>query len=621
MSGRTTDTTTLRDFWRVLRRRRWWVLVPTIVMLHLAIAMTVTQDEVYSARSSVLIQAQPGESLFGSAAAVEANRVGTAITLLEGEAVAIEAQRILGLDRPLPPVAGTAAQDSPVVTVSVEAGDPETAAEAANAYAGALIAVRKQQAIAGLDAASTGLQVQITDLDERIASLDAQLVDARAETTAAVEEREAEIDALEAQITELQRQQIELNVNPSLTTAQQVQQQTLALQITTLQDQVAGLRDDIAELNRTDYAVLERARQRLDDQRAEFAQRDDQLSVDMVLATGAAQIVGPATVPSQRDQPKPVTNVITGLLAGLIIGMAAAFLRDYFDDSITSPADLGQLDADLPLLAVVPAMQRNRADPSGIAPPGSLAIEAFRSLRTNVEFLSVDRHLRVLEVVSAGPSEGKTTVGSNLAVVLAQAGHSVVLVDADLRSPRVHRVFAIDNGVGLSNNLTGEAVDFTLQPVSAQLSVLTAGPIPPNPNELLSGKRMRAVMEELRARFDYVIVDTSPVLAVADALSISQFVDGVILVARSGHTGAAPLNQALAAMSQIGAPLVGVVLNRVKPRDAMTDGYTYGSDYGNTSGPAKKSAPPASARPSAPATPATPAAPSALLPPSTPVSP
>jgi polysaccharide biosynthesis transport protein len=248
-----------------------------------------------------------------------------------------------------------------------------------------------------------------------------------------------------------------------------------------LRDQVAELRREIEELNQTNDADLERSRRRLDDQRAEFTRRVDELSVDAALASGAAQIVAPASVPSQRDQPKPTTNVIIGLLAGLIIGMAAAFLRDYFDDSITAPADLAQLDADIPLLAVVPAMHRDHADPSGIAPPGSLALEAFRSLRTNVEFLSVDRELRVLEVVSAGPSEGKTTVASNLAVVLAQAGHDVVLIDADLRAPSVHRVFAADNVVGLSNILAGEAVDFALQPVDAQLSVLPAGPDSPEP--------------------------------------------------------------------------------------------------------------------------------------------
>ena len=277
-----------------------------------------------------------------------------------------------------------------------------------------------------------------------------------------------------------------------------------------------------------------------------------------------------------------MTNLLIGLIAGLIIGMAAALLREYFDDAVTSPADLADLDEDLALLAVVPAVNTKRGRSFAIAQPGSLAIEAFRSLRTNIEFLGVDRQLRVLELVSASPREGKTTVAANLAVVLSQAGHRVVLVDADLRAPRVHRMFAIDRTVGLSNNLTGESIDTTLQPISDHLTVLASGPIPPNPSELLSSKQMRAVIDELRGRFDYVVVDSSPVLAVSDALAISKHVDGAILVARSGHTAAAPLNQALSTLAQVSAPVVGIVLNRVAPRDALADGYTYGSEYGKT---------------------------------------
>jgi receptor protein-tyrosine kinase len=570
------------------------VICATAITVALAIGYTALQDKVYTAESKVLIQAQPGENLFDStaSAADDSNRVSTAITLLEGEAVAAEVQKSLGLDDRPPTVSGAAADDTAVVTVTVQSDDAETAARVANAYAAGLIAIRKQQAIAGLDAASAELEAQIANLDGRIASLDAQLLDARAATTAAVAEKQAQVDSIEAQITELQRQQIQLNVAPSLTTEQQVQQQTLALQVGTLQDQVDGLRDDIDELKLAGYDLLEQSRQRLDDQRAEFTQRNDELTVDTALASGAAQIVEPATVPSEPDQPKPVTNVIIGLIAGLIIGMAAAFLREYFDDSITSPADLTEVDDELAVLAVVPAVHTKRGRSFGIAHPGSLAIEAFRNLRTNVQFLGVDRDMRVLEVASAGPSEGKTTVGSNLAVVLSQAGHRVVLVDADLRAPRVHRMFAIDRTIGLSNNLAGDSIDLTLQPISDHFSVLASGPLPPNPSELLGGKRMKAVIDELRARFDYVVVDTSPVLAVSDALAISQYVDGVIVVARSGHTSLGPLNQALAAMAQVSAPVIGVVLNRVNPRDAMADGYTYGSEYGKTSGPPTTPAPP-----------------------------
>ena len=169
----------------------------------------------------------------------------------------------------------------------------------------------------------------------------------------------------------------------------------------------------------------------------------------------------------------------------------------------------------------------------------------------------------MLEVVSARPGDGKTTVAANLAVTLSEAGHSVALVDADLRAPRLHRIFATDPAMGLSNNLTGESVDTTIQQITEHLSVIPAGPLPPNPSELLSSKRMRAVIAELRIRFEYVVLDSAPLLPVSDGLAVAQQVDGVIVVAHSGHTSASPLNQALNSLSQVSAHVVGIVLNRV----------------------------------------------------------
>lgn len=579
MGRRTQNITTLRDYWEVLKRRRRWVLVPALAVTLLAVGLSVTQDEVYSADAVVLVRAP--ESIFSSGQDDdEATRVSTAITLVEGEQVAAEVRERLNLATDPPVVTGTAIEDSNTLNISVEAATPERAAELANTYAAALIEVRRTEAVDDLTKRADQLSSQVAALDTQIAALDVNLEEAQAATSETVTTREAEITSLEAQIAALQREQITLQVQSSLTLEQQVQVQTLGLQISSLESQVQSIRDEIEGLRADGYELLNQQRLRLTDRQADFQSREAEIRIDASLATGSARIVKPALPPSSPDSPQPLKNALVGLVAGLLLGMAVAFLRDYFDDSIKSPNDLAKLEREPSLLAVVPAVPTKHGRSVGIAQPGSLAVEGFRSLRTTVQFLGVDRQMRVLEVVSAQPDEGKTTVASNLAVVLSQSGNRVVLVDGDLRAPRIDRIFAVDRSRGLTDNLAGESLDVTLQPVSEHLTVLVAGPTPDNPSDLLSGKRMRAVLDELRLRFDFVVVDSAPVLSVSDGLTIAQYVDGVVVVAQSARTTVTPLDQALAMLEQVGAPVLGVVLNRVRPRDARADNYTYGSEYG-----------------------------------------
>lgn len=598
MSGRMADTTTLRDYWRVLRRRRWWVLAPTVLGVALALLYSVLQPKVYSAQTEVLIQTLPGESLFGSSGDVDdENRMSTAITVLEGKDVGAVVRASGTSVDGLLGVSGASVDDTNVLTVTVEAADAGSAAALADAYAEALIEVRREQSVAGLQRQADALDAQVTDLATRIADLDVQIAQAEQTTNATVAERQAQVDTLVEGLTELQNEQIQLNVLATPTTEQQIRQQQLALEIANRQDQIAAIREDIDQLQASGSELLRQERAGLTDQQSAARLRRSQILTDATLASGGARVVEPASVPGSPDRPRPVSNALLGLFAGLIIGMAAAFLREYFDDSISVPADLSKVDGDLPLLAVVPSVVTKHGRAFGIAQPGSSAIEAFRTLRTNVQFLSVDRELRIIEVVSSQPGEGKTTVACNLAVALSQSGSRVALVDGDLRAPRVHRLFAVDPSTGLSNNLVGDSLDLTIQPITEHLAVVPAGPIPPNPSELLSSKRMGAVLDELRLRFDYVIIDSAPILAVADGLSIAQFADGVILIARSGTTAASPLNRALSALVQVSAPVVGIVLNRVRPRDGVSDGYgyTYGTAYGARSAAPEMHAPSATA--------------------------
>jgi succinoglycan biosynthesis transport protein ExoP len=261
------------------------------------------------------------------------------------------------------------------------------------------------------------------------------------------------------------------------------------------------------------------------------------------------------------------------LAVGLLLGVGAAFLIDFLDDSIRTAADVDKVGVGMPVLAVVPVDPPSGTLPVALSRNHEASVEAYRALRTNVQFLGLDRKVQVIQVTSAMAGEGKTTTAANLAIVLAQTGNSVVLVDADLRRPRVHRVFGIDGVLGLTNNLVGESIDMTLHSYAPELSLIVSGVVPPNPSEMLSGKRMGGFIAELKSRFDYVVIDSAPTLAVSDAVALSQHVDGVLMVVQAGRTTAPQLHRALATLEQVSAPLLGLVLNRAKHR--RRDEYLY----------------------------------------------
>lgn len=212
--------------------------------------------------------------------------------------------------------------------------------------------------------------------------------------------------------------------------------------------------------------------------------------------------------------------------------------------------------------------------------PKSPVAEAYRSLRTNLQFASLDKPLKSLLVTSAGPDEGKSTVLSNLAVALAQAGNRVIAVGCDLRRPVLHRVFGLDNRVGLTSVLLGQVrIETALQPTAIErLRVLVSGPIPPNPSELLGSARMEEVLAELGATADLVVIDSPPIIAVTDAAVLAPKVDGVLLVITYRATPREIARDAKILLDNVKARIVGVVLNRIEAEESY--GYYYYYYYG-----------------------------------------
>jgi protein-tyrosine kinase len=210
--------------------------------------------------------------------------------------------------------------------------------------------------------------------------------------------------------------------------------------------------------------------------------------------------------------------------------------------------------------------------------PRSASAEAYRVLRTNISFSSVDNPIKTILITSPSPSEGKSVTAANLAVVMAQAGYNTVLLDCDLRKPSQHKIFNVTNEIGLTNGLlaTANAHNFIRQTRVENLRILTSGPLPPNPAELLGSKSMATLIDMLSNESDIIIVDSPPVLAVADAAILSRIADGALMVIDGGHTRREAALRSKEALQTAGARLLGIVLNRV----GGGNGYAYNYRYG-----------------------------------------
>jgi polysaccharide biosynthesis transport protein len=495
---------TLRDYWRVIVRRRWLVIAATVITVVAAVSVSLLQTPIYSSTAEILVQPRTAGGLFqnqtGTAGSTNARAVQTEIQVLEGEVVRQRVQDRLGLAERPPEISASAVGDTDVIRLSARHTDPDAAQAIANAYAASYIEVRREQSVDELLAASAEVQAKIDEL-------------------------QVQLDALADD------------------------------------DPTGGV---------------------LRSQQATFRQTLDQLQVDAALRTGGASIIRSAESPAAPVEPTPSRTAALALVVGLLIGLGAAFLVDYVDDSIEHDDDLEGL-TDRPVLAVVPVDPPPDHRPVSVSRPDDYAVETYRGLRTNLQFLALDRPIKVVQVTSSLAGEGKTTTATNLAVVLAQSGRRVLVLDADLRRPRIHEVFDVPPSPGLTDLLLGTEPDDVITTTSIgehdRIDVVTAGSPPPNPSEMLSNQRTARLLAELGERYDYVVVDSAPVLPVADSIALAATVDGVILVAQAGRVTGKNVAESLERLGRVSAPVVGMVLNQARKSDSTGYGYGYGYEY------------------------------------------
>lgn len=320
------------------------------------------------------------------------------------------------------------------------------------------------------------------------------------------------------------------------------------------------------------------------------------------LRSSNIRIVDPALVPNYPSRPNKTRNILLSILVGLVGGFGLALLREYLDNTVKTPDDIETLTR-LPSLAVVPALSNSTSKRSGRfarflkSPvvtskdgraelishnmPQSQMSEAFRALRTSLLLSQADHPPQVILMTSALPREGKTTAAVNLAVTLAQLGDNTLLVDADLRKPGINRALSLVDGkhAGLSSYLAGvSSLDLITVPHPAitNLDAIPTGPIPPNPADLLSSRRLAELIGELRNRYKFVVIDSPPIMAATDAVILSVLVDGVLMVVRSGETPKEALTRTRDLLAGVKCRMLGVVLNAV---DASSPDYYYSYRY------------------------------------------
>lgn len=297
-----------------------------------------------------------------------------------------------------------------------------------------------------------------------------------------------------------------------------------------------------------------------------------------------------AEIPTRPIRPRTALNTLLAAVVGAMLAFGVVFLIEYLNDVLQTPDDVQNALGLTTLSAVPDVAESTIVEINAIRGGQSAVAEAYRVLRTNLQFAAVGRPLRLLLVTSASPSEGKSVTSANLAATLAQSGRRVILVDCDLHRPRLHRILNLPNNVGLTVALVDEQADpmaLMQETVAPGLRVMTSGPLPPNPAEILGSARMRELLAALAEQADILVLDSPPILAVSDAAILASQVDGVLLVVDAGKTRAEIARRGMMSLQQVQARMVGVVLNRVPQRRSSY--YYYKHDYSADQGSRRQS--------------------------------
>jgi polysaccharide biosynthesis transport protein len=590
----------LKQYFLFFRRWLWLLVLGMLLGGAAGYFGSKMQEPVYQASTRALVVRASQERSADLSYLSDQQLVQTYVELLNTQPVRDAASKRLGYKIEKDQVEIQQVRDTQVLEVTVEDQNAKRAAEIANVLVDVLIEQNGALQAGQYASSEESLQAQVAQVEKQIASIQAQVDEVSSQSFQdQLKEVQAQIQPLQDEVATLQKEIVALDPAWSQERKAQVaEKQARIAQIQPLLSLYQQIYSNLVVLGKpvqsgsNDNSRLTQLQSTLDLYQNLYINLLSSLeTVRLARLQNTPNIVKiePATQPEKPIRPRTLLNTALAAFLGLMLAAGIAFLIEYLDDTLKTPDDVEQV-LGVPVLGFVAEMQykNKKAEEVYVShQPRSPVSEAFRSLRTNLEFSSVQRPIRTIIVTSPSPAEGKTTIAVNLAAIYAQSGKKVALVDADMRHPCVHRLLGLPNRDGLSNLFrSGESVQSVTRTrlELPQMMVITTGSLPPNPAELLGSERMSQILNELCSLVDVVVIDTPPSL-VSDAQILSGKVDAVLLVIQPGKTQAETALSSMELFKRAGARVIGTVVNRIpRNREYYYGGYKYYSPYGkNTS--------------------------------------
>ena len=329
------------------------------------------------------------------------------------------------------------------------------------------------------------------------------------------------------------------------------------------------------------YGVLKRETETSRELFGAIVKRIKEQGITQDIKTVTVWVIEKAEVPPSPAKPNKFRNIFLGLVIGLMGGVGLAFFIEYLDNTVKSAEDVEQR-FDVPVLGTIELLDESKGPAEDIVlrDPHANISENYRAIRTSIMLSTADKPPKHILVTSIAPQEGKTTTAVNLAAILAQSGHNVLLVDADLRRPRLRRIFRIETDSGLSTYLAGtSAIEFLAPEGVEHLQIVPSGPVPPNPSELIGSKHLQALIASLEEKFDFIVWDSPPLFAAAESLVLSKMLSGTIIVTRAGKTTYKDLERGIKSVHDIEARILGIIINGLDMKENMRYNYRYYGYY------------------------------------------
>jgi len=587
----------LKEYLRIVKHWAWLLSLGLVLGGAAGYIFSNYQTPVYQASTRIMIMRPPQESVSDYTYLSGQQLTQTYVQLVTTQPVLDAASAEVGYTIEREQITVQQIRDTQVIQLTVEDESPQHAAQIANVLVLKLIEQNDAFQAGRFNAAEDSLREQIRQMESQIAGLQTVINQISSQNL------QDQIAQLEAQIKPLQEEVLKLEQEIAALPDYITQNKILIAEKQARINQIKPLLNVYQEIYSNLVVFGKPINEGSGDPQLMQLQSTlelyQQIYLNLLKSLETIRLarlqntpnivqIEPASVPDLPIRPRPVMNTVLAAVIGLMLAAGIVFFIEYLDDTLKTPDDVERL-LGVPVLGFIAEMQyKGKADEVYVArQPRSPVSEAFRSLRTNLEYAAVQKPIHTLIITSPEPYEGKTTVAVNLAAIYSQAKRNVTLVDADLRHPNVHRYMGLPNLDGLSN-LFRDHSDMTKVFRSRadlpRLTVITTGSMPPNPAELLGSDRMTHILEELRSLSEMVIIDTPPSL-VADAQVLAAKVDAVLLVVKPGKTSVEAARSSLELFRRAGARVVGVVMNRIpRNRSYYYGGYKYFSPYNDTKG-------------------------------------